>query len=67
MKRFEVFQGCLRRILKIKWNYFASHAEVHVKRANIAPVDVFNSSARLRWFGLWSCGENTQLPSAFGP
>ena len=51
MKRFEVFhQRCLRRILKIRWNYFVSNAEV-LKRANIAPVDVFIRAARLRWFG----------------
>ena len=51
MKRFEVFhQRCLRRILKIKWNYFVSNAEV-LNRANIAPVDVFIRAARLRWFG----------------
>ena len=50
MKRFEVFhQRCLRRILKIKWNYFVSNAEV-LNRANIAPVDVFIRAARLRWF-----------------
>ena len=40
----------MRRILKIKWNYFVSNAEV-LKRANIAPVDVFIRAARLRWFG----------------
>ena len=49
IKRFEVFhQRCLRRILKIRWNY--SNAEV-LKRANIAPVDVHIRAARLRWFG----------------
>ena len=48
MKRFEVFHHrCLRKILKIKWNYFVSNAEV-LKRANIAPVDVFIRAARLR-------------------
>ena len=51
MKRFKVFhQRCLRRILKIRWNYFVSNAEV-LKRANIAPVDVHIRAARLRWFG----------------
>ena len=51
MKRFEVFhQRCLRKILKIRWNYFVSNTEV-LKRANIAPVDVFIKAARLRWFG----------------
>ena len=51
MKRFEVFhQRCLRRILKIRWNYFVSNAEV-LKRANITPVDVHIRAARLRWFG----------------
>ena len=51
MKRFEVFhQRCLRRILKIRWNYFVSNAEV-LKRANIAPVDVHIRAARFRWFG----------------
>ena len=51
MKRFEVFhQRCLRRILKVRWNYFVSNAEV-LRRANIAPVDVQIRVARLRWFG----------------
>ena len=51
MKRFEVFhQRCSRRILKIRWNYFVSNAEV-LRRANIAPVDVHIRAARLRWFG----------------
>ena len=51
MKRFEVFhQRCLRRILKIRWNYFVSNADA-LKRANIAPVDVHIRAARLRWFG----------------
>ena len=51
MKRFEVFhQRCVRRILKIRWNYFLSNAEV-LKRANIAPVDVHIRAARLMWFG----------------
>ena len=37
MKRFEVFHHrCLRRILKIKWFYHVSNADV-LKRANIAP------------------------------
>ena len=41
MKRFEVFHHrCLRRILKIKWFYHVSNADV-LKRANIAPVDTF--------------------------
>ena len=44
------FRRLLRRILKIKWNYFVSNAEV-LRRANIAPVDVFIRAARLRWFG----------------
>ena len=49
MKRFEVlYQRCLRRILKIRWNYFVSNAEV-LKRANIALVDVYIREARLRW------------------
>jgi len=49
--RFEVFhQRCLRRILKIRWNYFVSNAEV-LTRANIAPVDVFIKAARFKWFG----------------
>ena len=51
MKRFEVFHHrCLRRILKIKWFYHVSNADV-LKRANIAPVDTFVRAARLRWFG----------------
>ena len=52
MKRSEVFhQRCLKRILKIRWNYFVSNAEV-LKIANIAPVDVhIIRAARLRWFG----------------
>ena len=44
------FRRLLRRILKIKWNYFVSNAEVP-RRANITPVDVFIRAARLRWFG----------------
>ena len=40
MKRFEVFhQRYLRGIIKIRWNYFVSNAEV-LKRANITPVDL---------------------------
>ncbi len=51
MKRFAVFhQRCLRKILRIKWNYFVSNAEV-LKRANINPIEVFVRASRLRWFG----------------
>ena len=51
MKRFAVFhQRCLRKILRIKWNYFISNAEV-LKRANINPIEVFVRASRLRWFG----------------
>ena len=51
MKRFEVFhQRCLRKILKIRWNYFVSNAEVR-KRVNIAPVEVHIRAARLRCVG----------------
>lgn len=51
MRRFEVFhQRCLRKILKIRWNYFVSNAEV-LERAKIKPVETFISAARLRWFG----------------
>ena len=51
MKRFEVFhQRCLRKILKIRWNYFVSNAEAR-KGANIAPVNVHIRAARLRCVG----------------
>jgi hypothetical protein len=58
----------LRRILKIRWNYFVSNAEV-LKRANIAPVDVFIRVARLmRWFGhvsMWCGCQRKEYPNTF--
>ena len=65
MKRFEVFQQrCLRRILKIRWNYFVSNAEV-LRRANIAPVAVHIRAARLRWFGHVVIMPEERVPNYF--
>jgi hypothetical protein len=51
MMGFEAFhRRCERKILMIKCNNFVSNAEV-LKRASIAPVDVFIRAATLRWFG----------------
>ena len=48
MKRFAMFHHrCLRKILRIKRNYFVSNADI-LKRLSIVPVDKFIKTARLR-------------------
>ena len=48
MERFEVFHNrCLRSILKIKWFYHVSNANI-LKQANIGPVDTLVRASRLR-------------------
>ena len=66
MRRFEAFHlRCLRRILRIKWNYFVSNAKV-LRSANIAPVDGFiRLVLDLDGSVMWSGCQKKEYPTIF--